>query len=150
MNEMNCDLVLTGGYFNGKPIYKCDYCGITLSLEKPDTNMLCFKKMIDTKNTIRKMHNAPSLDIDITTPQNLKDFIQDKIQEKSLNPEIQHDMCSNEQISERLKVCSDCEHYNNEMCELCGCKIVREQNYMNKLAHKSASCPVDKWLPIID
>lgn len=147
---MNCKLVPTGANFNNKKVYKCEYCGVTLALDSPDIEMLCFKQMIDAKNLIREQHNLSPIGLESTSPSGLSDFVKDKIYQAGMNPETEPDMCSNKQIEERLKICENCEHYEKDVCELCGCKIVRAQNYMNKLAHKSASCPIGKWLPISD
>lgn len=147
MNDINCEFFDTDTYFNGKKVYKCSYCNLTLSLEDPSTKMLCFKKMQNAKNMIRQNHGAEPLQVDHISPEKLSDTIFDKIQQQAY--QNQADMCSEDQINERLSICENCEHYQNDLCELCGCQIVREQNYMNKLANKSASCPISKWLPII-
>jgi hypothetical protein len=57
-------------------------------------------------------------------------------------------LCSKEQIEERLKICNACEHFKDNSCLLCGCVIVRDKNFNNKLAHKKHSCPINKWGPI--
>jgi hypothetical protein len=149
MSQIYCDLIDTETTFNDRKVYKCSYCGITLALDTPKTSIICFKKMTDAKNEIRKIHNMEPISLEYTTPDNLENFIYDKIVQNSLSEETKQDLCSNEQIQTRLSICENCEHYKNDLCELCGCQIVREQNYMNKLANKSASCPVGKWLPII-
>ena len=64
--------------------------------------------------------------------------------------EVSHQPCSEEQIDARLAICNTCEFYKDNSCLHCGCVIVRESNYMNKLAHKEQSCPINKWGPIAD
>jgi hypothetical protein len=59
-------------------------------------------------------------------------------------------MCSKEQIDERLDICHKCEHFKDSSCLLCGCVVVRDKNFNNKLAHKRHACPINKWGPIID
>lgn len=48
-------------------------------------------------------------------------------------------------IKQRLSICEDCEHRENEHCKLCGCKCELRNHLMNKLAHAGSECPVGKW-----
>ena len=57
-------------------------------------------------------------------------------------------LCTSEEIDERLKICNSCEYFKNNSCLLCGCTVVRDANHKNKLAHKDQSCPANKWGPI--
>ena len=59
-----------------------------------------------------------------------------------------HNMCSQDEIQHRLNICEKCEHYRDNSCVLCGCVVIREANYMNKLAHKDQQCPINKWSSI--
>lgn len=152
MNNAYCDLVDTGTLFNDIKVFKCSYCGLTLALENEKAQMLCFKKMVDIQNMIKNHDGTPNTEIIETTPDKLSSVVFDRIKNQhnnssdlSSNPE---DRCSDEQIESRLAICNTCEYYKDDACELCGCRIVRENNYMNKLSHKSASCPVNKWGPI--
>ena len=39
---MHCVFIpIAGKYFNKKPVYKCQYCGLTLGLERPQTKVIC-------------------------------------------------------------------------------------------------------------
>jgi hypothetical protein len=147
MNNAYCDLVDTGTLFNNMKVFKCSYCGLTLALENETAQMLCFKKMVDIQNMIRKNDNEPITEIIDTTPDKMKSVVFDRV--KNANNIEPSDKCTDDQIEQRLKICNGCEHYKDDACELCGCRIVRENNYMNKLSHKSAACPIDKWGPII-
>jgi TFIIF-interacting CTD phosphatase-like protein len=147
MNNAYCDLVDTGTLFNDIKVFKCSYCGLTLALENEQAQMLCFKKMVDIQNMIRKNDNEPITEIIDTTPDKMKSVVFDRV--KNANNIEPSDKCTDDQIEQRLKICNGCEHYKDDACELCGCRIVRENNYMNKLSHKSAACPIDKWGPII-
>ena len=146
MNNAHCDMVDTGTLFNGIKVYKCSYCGLTLALENIDSPMLCFKKMVDIQNMIKSNAGIKEKDIIHTTPDKLKSTVFDTIKNASRQQDA--DTCSDEQIEDRLAICNGCEHYKEDACELCGCRIVRENNYMNKLSHKSAACPINKWGPI--
>jgi hypothetical protein len=53
--------------------------------------------------------------------------------------------CTEEQIAERYDICKSCEFFQNNICAKCGCNLVREQIYMNKLAWADQSCPIGKW-----
>jgi hypothetical protein len=65
-------------------------------------------------------------------------------------PRVAINSASEEQINERMDICNSCEYYKNEACMLCGCRVVRNSVYQNKLADKSASCPDGRWGPIKD
>lgn len=130
--------------FNDKKVYKCKYCGLTLALDDPATKMICFKKITDMQNLIHQVNNSTEVLVE-TTPETMKDMVFEHIKQKD---ESGPDSCTDDQIQSRLDICNGCDHYNDNACDLCGCRIVRENNYMNKLAHKSSSCPINKWGPI--
>lgn len=54
-------------------------------------------------------------------------------------------LCSLSQIEQRHSVCLACEYYSNNSCNKCGCYLTKDRNYMNKLALKEESCPINKW-----
>jgi len=146
-----CDLEDTNTEFNGNKVYRCKYCNLTLALENADTKMLCFKKMIDTQNLIKQSMGAADGNVVFTSPEKMKDTVLEQVlteQKKVSEVSSETNMCSKEQIDHRLQICNSCEHYKENLCELCGCTIVREQNYQNKLSHKNASCPINKWGPV--
>lgn len=156
-NSPYCNFVDTNTMFNGKKIFECSYCGIKLGLENSTTEILCFKKIQDFTMSIRKIQ-YPSLEqptsMDSNTP--IQDIVLNKILDKQKQLEEQEknknnpdNLCSEEEIETRLSICKSCEHYKENSCLLCGCQIVREANYMNKLAHKDQKCPADKWGPIV-
>lgn len=157
-NGTYCDLELTGTYFNNKPLYKCNYCGLTVGLENTNTKILCFKKMEEISNKIHSIHTGQNnRTIHSTDPQkSLEDIISDQltdeakdrerlIREHSHQTQNIDNICSEEQIQQRLTICNSCEYYKNDSCLLCGCTVVREANYKNKLAHKDQKCPAGKW-----
>jgi len=154
-----CDLIDTNTIFNNKKVYSCNYCGIKIGLDDPNTKMFCFKKIKDFSMSIRKITNPQAAvePIDIGENESIQDIVLDKIindnQEKikvEQNENNPQNLCTNEQIESRLSICKTCEFYKDDGCMLCGCQIVREANYMNKLAHKDQKCPADKWGPIVD
>lgn len=153
-----CNFIDTNRFFNKKRVYECSYCGLKLGLEDPSRKMLCPKKMQDYTLSINKILN-PHIKNDIIE---LKpgDVLQDIILEKTIQKsnEIskeknvdtsEQNMCSKEQIDSRMAICQTCEFFKENSCMLCGCKIARDANYMNKLAHKDQKCPADKWGPIL-
>lgn len=151
-----CDLVDTNTVFNNKRVYVCSYCNIKVGLEDPNTKMLCFKKIQDFSVSIRKINNPSIKDpIDLSSNEPIQDIIlnkmleeKEKIEQIDSNQNNPDNLCSQEQIESRLSICNTCEFYKDNSCLLCGCQIVREANYMNKLAHKDQKCPADKWGPI--
>lgn len=68
---------------------------------------------------------------------NIKDFMS--------NYTNNEELCSEEEIDRRHSICSSCEFFSNNSCAKCGCSLSRDKIYMNKLAVKSQSCPLDKW-----
>jgi hypothetical protein len=164
MNDMNphCDLIDTNTYFNNKKVYQCNYCNIKIGLDSADTKMICFKKMQDFSLSIRKATDPNYKEHRITMvddPSNMQNLVLERVIERSkeiaeeknetIIDNSEKNMCSQEEISARLTICESCEHYQDNSCLLCGCRIVREVNHMNKLAHKDQSCPANKWGPIL-
>lgn len=154
-----CDLIDTNTIFNNKKVYSCNYCGIKIGLDNPDTKMFCFKKMQDFSISIKKITNPSDTKDPITlgSAESMQEIVLNKVIEDSdkensikINQNNPNNLCSDEQIESRLSICRSCEFYKDNSCLLCGCQIVREANYMNKLAHKDNKCPADKWGPIID
>lgn len=58
--------------------------------------------------------------------------------------------CTHEQINSRFNICKQCEHFNNTkmICNICGCNLSKNKEFMNKLAWADQECPVQKWLQI--
>ena len=155
---MYCDFIFTGKAFENKKIYKCQYCGLEAGLDDPNTQVLCFKKNLD-------LHKAQYQQIESLYPnkpdpiKNLDnisneeiDILQKEMEQSQANIVEEHEyvLCSNEEIQQRMDICNKCEYYRDDACMLCGCRVVREKNYQNKLANKNASCPDNRWGPIKD
>jgi hypothetical protein len=131
--DMMCDFIKINDYQ-----YKCRTCGTTIShFEGSDyPTMMCHSKITE--------YNPVEYGIRITNI--------DQNDEPKINPESQKiddlKKCSLQQIEDRFAVCNSCEFYKNNTCEKCGCYLVRDQIYMNKLAWKDQSCPIGKWKAI--
>jgi hypothetical protein len=54
---------------------------------------------------------------------------------------------SEEEVARRFAICEGCEHYDGKACKQCGCPVVREKQFISKLAWADQSCPVGKWGP---
>lgn len=54
-------------------------------------------------------------------------------------------LCSEEEIDKRHSICQECEFFSNHSCSKCGCLLSRDKVYLNKLAIKTESCPLNKW-----
>lgn len=157
-NTAYCDLELQDSTFNNKPLYKCSYCGLTVALENPDTKIMCFKKIEDITHKIHQNHTG---DFDSKPPmhisgnQNLSDVLLEEAKKDAIknneNPgqNIAAKMCSDKEIEDRLAICNSCEYFKENSCLLCGCTVIREANFKNKLAYKNQKCPADKWGPIV-
>jgi hypothetical protein len=53
--------------------------------------------------------------------------------------------CSDEEISNRYNVCTNCDKFKENVCLECGCFISRAAHFTNKLYWKNNSCPLNKW-----
>jgi len=154
-----CEFVDTETTFKGKKIYQCKYCNIKLTLENPDTRVLCFKKQTELE-TLLNPHLDPPIDNiksvdDIMTIAQQSLYEKGPITEDTFNASAEtkdpsENLCSKEQIDYRMSICQTCEYFKENSCLLCGCNIVREKNYNNKLAQKNQHCPILKWKEIKD
>lgn len=163
--HMYCEFEDTNTLFNNKPIYQCSYCGIKLLLDDPqNAKVMCFGKRNELNQIVLGKENTyyedgltkeglttaainKVLKADSSHPANtgdLSSMIAAIKNSKSAN------MCSDEQINERLQICNSCEYYKDNSCMLCGCVVIRDANYTNKLAHKDQACPIMKWKQITD
>lgn len=134
--------------------YRCNTCGILISysgLEKPI--MICPKKMSlnNPENYGIRVSEVEVQDKKVETP-----LQPPSLMEKVLNftkSATKHALagspkCTDEQIHYRYNICTQCEFFKNNTCTKCGCNLVREKIYMNKLAWADQSCPVGKWGPV--
>jgi hypothetical protein len=152
-----CDLESLGSSFNNKPLYKCKYCGLTMGLENPDTKIMCFKKIEDLAHLIHSNHiNDPNLEkpVHLSSPNDMNNILLDQIKKEAIRNDesvknAPANMCSEEEIDQRLAICKTCEYFKDSSCLLCGCTVVRDANHKNKLAHRDQKCPADKWGPIM-
>lgn len=53
-----------------------------------------------------------------------------------------------EQIDQRFAICQGCEFFDGRACTKCGCPVVREKQFVSKLAWAGEKCPVGKWGPV--
>lgn len=155
-----CEFEDTSQIFRDKKIYRCRHCGTKLALEDPDAKVICFMRQnaffdkldnIDKPETeqINSEYYGPNVSLrDIAKQKAIANVKKIENDENIVTKTVEDYLCSRSQIDDRLQICSTCEHYRDNSCLLCGCVIVRENNFNNKLAHKSASCPINKWGPI--
>lgn len=54
-------------------------------------------------------------------------------------------MCTEEQIIERHNICLQCEYFKDDTCSKCGCPLIRNKQFVSKLAWADQECPVGKW-----
>jgi hypothetical protein len=149
---MYCEFQETGEIFKNKKIYKCNNCGLILSLENPEAKILCFpyatslftQEVSNGKPEVLKNAQIVNNNNDITK-------IMSNVIDESHKPKADDHLdglCSQQDIEKRLSICKQCNYYKDDACMLCGCHIVREKNYKNKLANKHANCPDGRWGPI--
>lgn len=116
-NSIFCNFILI------KPnTYQCSKCGVVLVAEDGsiETPILpC---------------SAPLLEYSAA---NIQKFVAENVASTGL--------CTEEEIQARHSICESCEFFKDNSCTKCGCLLSRDRIYMNKLAFKTASCPIDKW-----
>jgi len=54
-------------------------------------------------------------------------------------------MASDDEIIRRHDICLQCEHLQNDACNLCGCPVSRAAGYVSKLSWADQECPAGKW-----
>lgn len=154
-----CDFEYTNQTFKNKKIYQCKYCNTKLALENPEANIICFKRqnqMFDELDNQDRSQNDKIESYHLKSDSNdeMKSLVKDHMLIKasempvSIDDNISDNLCSKEEIDNRLSICQNCEYYQNDSCLLCGCTVIRDKNYNNKLAHKNKSCPINKWTEI--
>jgi len=163
--NMYCEFEDTNTLFNNKPIYQCPYCGIKLLLDDPkNAKIMCFGKRNELNQIVLGKENTDYTDG--LTGEGLKAAAINKVLKSGNSQPVNTgdlssmiaaikssksaNMCSDEQINERLQICNSCEYYKDNSCMLCGCVVIRDANYTNKLAHKDQACPIMKWKQITD
>jgi uncharacterized paraquat-inducible protein A len=59
--------------------------------------------------------------------------------------------CDKQQIEDRYEICISCHNFNKEksICNICGCNLSNQREFMNKLAWADQECPEGKWLQIL-
>ncbi len=163
INNIFCEFEDTNMSFNDKKVYVCKNCGIKLTLSDPYVKMLCFAKkkiledavnpysdqfmdgFTDSNTMIQAAFNK------ITEKSVPSEEVFDQIQKQLEEPQNQDsNLCSKEQIDERMSICQKCEYFKDNSCLLCGCTVIRDKNYNNKLAKKNQHCPIFKWKAITD
>ena len=156
-SQLFCDFEYTGTIYNNKRVYGCKKCNIKLALDNPSTKVMCFAKKRELDAMVNP-HTMQPIDgitdknkiIEIAAQQILE---KGNITESTFNNQTNQssdNMCSKEQIEERMSICQKCEYFKENSCLLCGCNVVRERNYNNKLAKKDQHCPIFKWKQITD
>ena len=116
-NDIFCNFILIA-----RNTYQCSKCGVVLVTEPGsiETPILpC---------------SAPSFEYSAA---NVQKFAASNIPTTGL--------CTEEEIQARHSICELCEFFQNNSCTKCGCLLSRDRVYMNKLAFKTASCPINKW-----
>lgn len=163
---MFCNFEDTGALHKGRKVYKCKYCGIQLAMDNPSTKVMCFAKKRELEELLNP--HAPKPIDGIKNPDKIMEIAMQQVLDKgniteetfnTQNMVLEHqkrmaehenNMCSKEQIDARMAVCQKCEYFKENSCLLCGCNVVRERNYNNKLAKKDQHCPIFKWKAIQD
>jgi hypothetical protein len=52
---------------------------------------------------------------------------------------ITYELVDDETLETRNNICKGCEHFDNEICNVCHCKIFSKHKFIE------AKCPIGKW-----
>ena len=118
-DNLFCSLVQKDHY------WECGKCGNIIQIADGDVD---FPPDIPCRN--------PLLSNDV--PKTIHNFV-------SNIQEVKNELCSIETIAHRHSVCLGCNYFQNNTCTECGCAIIRDRNYLNKIAIKTESCPIGLW-----
>lgn len=53
--------------------------------------------------------------------------------------------CTEDQIIKRHNICLQCEFFKDDTCQKCGCPLIRNKQFVSKLAWADQECPIGKW-----
>jgi hypothetical protein len=137
-NEYKCSVCNITIAYNGidKPIMICPY---KINLNKPEDYGM---KVSSTIPEDKKVEELP------TQPPSLIQKVFNFTKAATNHVVAGSPKCTDEQIHKRYSICNSCEFFKNNTCTKCGCSLLRERVYMNKLAWADQACPVGKWGPI--
>lgn len=81
----------------------------------------------------------------LTDPDKIKEYFQTMF--KFVN---NGNIVSDDVFNERLNICKECVHYNNNICNICGCALSGNSPFMSKLKIDFMSCPLPepKWYSV--
>ena len=127
LNDNFCDFISVD-----KINYECKNCGMQISLEYSGDEapiILCQKSLsrsgVDKPTFIKKIMNFAN-----STVSHIKSGMP---------------TCTNEQIIQRHDICLGCEFFSDDTCTKCGCPLIRNKQFVSKLAWADQECPVGKW-----
>lgn len=136
MNNLLCEFV---------PIdinlLECKYCKFIIQDRDKHKRILCRNQL---QNTIANKEHS-----DIRVKLIKSEKIEIPKTDTSNTTNVISQECTQEQIDNRLAICQTCEYYENNTCLQCGCSLMREKVFNNKLYWSDQSCPIGKWGPII-
>jgi hypothetical protein len=147
--DFTCDFIRIG-----HNEYKCSSCNITIAYNGADKPIMICPYKMNLNNPEQygiKVSSVVTEDkkIDLPTePPSLMQKVFNFTKAATNHAIAGSPKCTDEQIHERYNICKSCEFFKNNVCSKCGCSLLREKVYMNKLAWADQSCPVGKWGPI--
>jgi hypothetical protein len=117
MNDMFCVFIDTGEF------WECAKCGTKITI----ADQIDEAPLWPCRNPLVQQEDKSQKIVEFMNEHNTKE------------------LCSEQVIDYRLSICQQCEHYQDNTCSQCGCLLIRDRNYLNKLANKNEECPVGKW-----
>lgn len=159
MYDLTCEFIRTG-----EGSFKCRYCGQEVFQNTNEyPTIMCNSKMSyfgkdltsigiktvpsDTYEIIRDIPENKENVGDAEVPSMLKKSL-NFIKAAGAHALNGSPKCTQQEINERYSVCRACDYFKDNSCTKCGCNLVREKIYMNKLAWADQSCPIGKWQAI--
>ena len=122
---------------NDNVTFQCKNCGLKVQIADDQTDPPVFPCK---RPLLRKAGE------EVTFAQKLKNFAK-ATAEHVING---MPMCTEEQIIARHNICLTCEFFKDDTCGKCGCPLIRNKQFVSKLAWADQECPVGKWGKIVN
>jgi len=109
--------------------YRCIYCANTITVldDYPEPPVMICRKTFLANHT----HGSET--------DKIRDFVA-QVSEPSIDM-----LCDKEETNYRYSLCSSCEFLINNTCQKCGCLMMKDKVFLDKLTLKDQHCPINRW-----
>lgn len=125
-NDMFCQFLIQDGEY-----LQCINCGLKIRTNDTAPPLFPCAKVLRREQT----------DTELSFIDKIKNFATAVVDHVSAGMPT----CTDEQIIKRHNICLTCEYYKDDTCQKCGCPLIRNKQFVSKLAWSDQECPVGKW-----